>query len=217
MALPEDNKYKTSIRFFNASSMQDMRALELMASHLTKNFRHWMADLSNLSRQDIIDWANEKSRKRDEPKLYAVVIEPETMSLVDDYQEVQGFIYAYPEDDTFLLRYMKLQHLVSKKELDKLVFEISYAKHPNGLGGQIAKAVPLVCKDLCNLMQVTVNNKTGNPRLTILAYTYADNIGSVKVLEKSGFERRGSVPESKGSTVMVDLYVLNWQKLTQLI
>jgi hypothetical protein len=212
---PDD--YNTNIRFFDSSDPQDIKSLTTIVNYVTEHYSDWMEDIKNLSIDDISEWADENDWYRDSPKLFAVVAEPKSPLTTDEHpQEIQGFIYAYPEDDEDNLDYIKEHGLMSNREAHGLIFEISYAKHPDSMKGQIAKALPLAIKKLNKLLKITTNKKSGLPNFTISAYVFDDNMGSAKVLERNAFEKRGQVPGEVGGSEFVDLYVLNWEKFFEL-
>ena len=220
MTSPDPAMYKTTIRHFDIDSPEDLVALEVIVDNISQNYGHWMDDIKSLNKEDIKHWVTEKENNRETPKLYAVIAVPisendSTVQSIAPFQEIQAFIYAYPEEDKDTLNYIRVHKMLSGIEQNRTIFEISYAKHPQGMSGQIAKALPEVCFDLVSKMKITMNKSDGYPNLTIIGYSFSENIASIKLMEKCGFEIRGAVPEHKGAKTKVDLYVLNWAKFDE--
>ena len=107
------------------------------------------------------------------------------------FNKAQGFIYIYPSD------------------LERGTLEISFAKHPGAPSGLIK---PALREALLKVSQYYIQ-KTGrvNPPLKVIAEIEPDNEPSRRVVWGAGFDVDEEYDEVN------DIYVLNWDRLKQIM
>lgn len=187
--------------------------------------RLFMAE-SIMSHDDVIDFIEGS----DEEVIFGIA----GWSNVDEDErgELQGWVYVYAEDDVN----ERVVRAMGDRALEyRNIVEISYAKFPGAAKGQIASGVRQVCK----LIEIEenlgfihrypdpyfipqsryVNLSRAKEKTLVVSFATDENPGSVRVLEKSGFVRvLHNIPwDPKHPRDLVDLYILDWQRLNRII
>lgn len=203
---------KAGIRFFDSERKEDMLRLRRIVEH--GEVQDMMDSVAGMSKQDRYEWADEKGAYG---RYYMFAVSGTdkifTEEQKDEIGEVQGFVYLYAgsEEKKIINRIVRLG-LIKKSEVnDNKVFEISFAKLPKAPGGQISSAVRQACLELKRLDRV--KEGTG-----VFVFCFIDerNVGSMRVVEACGFERRGRHFYEEDSKEMSALYVLNYKKLAEI-
>ena len=200
-----------AIRFFDPEDKKDMGRLHEIISD--EEVQRWMDDVSDFDKEGLLEWAQEIQAYKDKPKLFVVSGRSGGVGK-RDIGETQGFVYTYPDADIVKLRSMFEDRILLERQLENPIFELSYAKFPDAEDCQIASAVRQVCIKLGNIMDIDIDPRTGEPKLTVTAYVDPVNKKSVKVLEAAGFVKRGKVLYSSEATKKDDVYVLDWNLLS---
>lgn len=202
---------KAGIRFFDAACKEDMVRLRKIVSHQEVQDR--MDSVASMSRRDMFDWADEKGAYG---RYYLFAVSGTKEIFGEDKAEigqVQGFVYLYAssEERKIINRIVKAK-LIKKSEVgDSKIFEISFAKLPSSPGGQISSAVRQACLELKRLDKV--KEGTG---VFVFCFIDESNVGSMRVVEACGFERRGRHFYEEDSAEMSALYVLDFKKLKEI-
>ncbi|HSV95121.1 MAG TPA: hypothetical protein VLH94_04100 [Spirochaetia bacterium] len=202
---------RAGIRFFDAGCKEDMVRLRKIVQH--KEVQERMDSVASMSRRDMFDWADEKGAYG---RYYLFAVSGTKEIFGEDSEEVgqvQGFVYLYAgaEERKIIERIVKAG-LIKKGVIgDSKIFEISFAKLPSAPGGQISSAVRQACLELRRLDKI--KEGTG---VFVFCFIDETNIGSMKVVEACGFERRGKHFYEEDSAEMSALYVLDYQKLKEI-
>ena len=112
----------------------------------------------------------------------------EFLFAVADSERVWGFVYIYPS------------------ELIRGRLEISYAKAENGPAGIMVKGVQNACKLVADYIFDKRPGKKNPP--IIIGEIEKDNVPSIKVIEKAGFEQIRKFDEDDNG-----VWQLNWEKI----
>ena len=178
---------KAGIRFFDSERKEDMLRLRRIVEH--GDVQDMMDSVAGMSKQDRYEWADEKGAYG---RYYMFAVSGTDKIFgeeqKDEIGEVQGFVYLYAgsEEKKIINRIVRLG-LIKKNEVnDNKVFEISFAKLPKAPGGQISSAVRQACLELKRLDRV--KEGTG---VFVFCFIDESNVGSMRVVEACGFERRG--------------------------
>jgi hypothetical protein len=200
-----------AIRLFDPGDRKDMQRLRIINND--EKVKKWMVGADETSDEGIVDWANEDSLGTLEV-LFAVSGTKEWAGK-DEAGEVQGFVYCYPEEKERLGNLVK-EGILSEDEIIK-PYEISYARNPESKEKQMASGVRQVCWMLNQVKGDLINSS--EPKMLVTVYVDPENIESVRLLEHSGFVKRGETfydEKSKEKGKMDDFYVLDWGKLDEI-
>lgn len=209
--LPKLKRYlgeRSEIRFFDSENGEDMRRLRVMVEH--REVQEMMDSVRGMSKRDLYDWAEERGAYG---RFYLFAVSGTKEIFADDSPEigkVQGFVYLYAGSDErkIIKRLVKLGLISAGRVGEKKVFEISFAKYPKTLGGQIGSAVRQACLEIRRLDRI--NEGSG---VFVFCFIDEKNEASIRVAEACGFERRGKHFYEPDSAEMSALFVLNYTKL----
>ena len=197
------------IRFFDSGRKEDMLRLRRIVDH--REVQEMMDSVAGMSKKDRYEWADEKGAYG---RYYLFAVSGTDKIFGEDQAseigEVQGFVYLYAgsEEKKIINRIVKTG-LIKKSEVnDNKIFEISFAKLPKAPGGQISSAVRQACLELKRLDRI--KKGTG---VFVFCFIDESNVGSMRVVEACGFERRGRHFYEEDSKEMSALYVLDYKKL----
>ena len=197
------------IRFFDSGRKEDMLRLRRIVDH--REVQEMMDSVAGMSKKDRYEWADEKGAYG---RYYLFAVSDTDKIFGEDQAseigEVQGFVYLYAgsEEKKIINRIVKTG-LIKKSEVnDNKIFEISFAKLPKAPGGQISSAVRQACLELKRLDRI--KKGTG---VFVFCFIDESNVGSMRVVEACGFERRGRHFYEEDSKEMSALYVLDYKKL----
>jgi len=200
---------KVEIRFFDSGRKEDMLRLRRIVDH--REVQEMMDSVAGMSKKDRYEWADEKGAYG---RYYLFAVSGTDKIFGEDQAseigEVQGFVYLYAgsEEKKIINRIVKTG-LIKKSEVnDNKIFEISFAKLPKAPGGQISSAVRQACLELKRLDRI--KKGTG---VFVFCFIDESNVGSMRVVEACGFERRGRHFYEEDSKEMSALYVLDYKKL----
>lgn len=204
---------RSAIRFFDSGSHDDMKRLRTIIEH--GEVQDMMDSVAGMTRRDMFDWADEKG-VYGRYYLFAVSGTKEIFGeeQVDEIGKVQGFVYLYAgSEERKIIKRMVKSSLIRESEVgDKKIFEISFAKLPKAPGGQISSSVRQACMELKRLDKVK-----GGTGVFVFCFIDEANVGSMRVVEACGFERRGKHFYEADSEDMSALYILNYKKLRQMV
>lgn len=169
-----------------------------------KEVQEMMDSVSRMSKEDRYDWADEKGVYG---RYYMFAVSGTEAIFGENKAEigqVQGFVYLYAGgDEKKIVERLIRAKLISKQEVnDNKIFEISFAKLPGSPGGQISSAVRQACLALKGAF--------------VFCFIDEKNVGSMKVVEACGFERRGKHFYEPDSEDMSALYILDYKKLVEI-
>ncbi|KKS64287.1 MAG: hypothetical protein UV32_C0018G0009 [Candidatus Collierbacteria bacterium GW2011_GWF2_42_51] len=189
---------KVEIRFFDSGRKEDMLRLRKIVDH--REVQEMMDSVAGMSKKDRYEWADEKGAYG---RYYLFAVSGTDKIFGEDQAseigEVQGFVYLYAgSEEKKIINRIVRAGLIKKNEVnDNKIFEISFAKLPKAPGGQISSAVRQACLEL----------------VFVFCFIDESNIGSMRVVEACGFERRGRHFYEEDSKEMSALYVLDYKKL----
>ena len=200
---------KVEIRFFDSGRKEDMLRLRKIVDH--REVQEMMDSVAGMSKKDRYEWADEKGAYG---RYYLFAVSGTDKIFGEDQAseigEVQGFVYLYAgSEDKKIINRIVRAGLIKKNEVnDNKIFEISFAKLPKAPGGQISSAVRQACLELKRLDRIK-----GGTGVFVFCFIDESNIGSMRVVEACGFERRGRHFYEEDSKEMSALYVLDYKKL----
>ncbi len=200
---------KVEIRFFDSGRKEDMLRLRKIVDH--REVQEMMDSVAGMSKKDRYEWADEKGAYG---RYYLFAVSGTDKIFGEDQAseigEVQGFVYLYAgSEEKKIINRIVRTGLIKKSEVnDNKVFEISFAKLPKAPGGQISSAVRQACLELKRLDRIK-----GGTGVFVFCFIDESNIGSMRVVEACGFERRGRHFYEEDSKEMSALYVLDYKKL----
>ena len=200
---------KVEIRFFDSGRKEDMLRLRKIVDH--REVQEMMDSVAGMSKKDRYEWADEKGAYG---RYYLFAVSGTDKIFGEDQAseigEVQGFVYLYAgSEEKKIINRIVRTGLIKKSEVnDNKVFEISFAKLPKAPGGQISSAVRQACLELKRLDRIK-----GGTGVFVFCFIDESNIGSMRVVEACGFERRGRHLYEEDSKEMSALYVLDYKKL----
>ncbi len=132
--------------------------------------------------------------------------------------EFQGFVQFTPDSENALREKIEQTGLFQFRR-DVAIWEISYARYPHAVGGQVASAVRQGCILLLNKLR----RNECYPRVAIVGCVgLNENPGSLRVLTSAGFEPLGSLKEQPAGIIRYDdqapsldsVWLLNWNALS---
>ena len=200
---------KVEIRFFDSGRKEDMLRLRKIVDH--REVQEMMDSVAGMSKKDRYEWADEKGAYG---RYYLFAVSGTDKIFGEDQaseiEEVQGFVYLYAgSEEKKIINRIVRAGLIKKSEVnDNKIFEISFAKLPKAPGGQISSAVRQACLELKRLDRIK-----GGTGVFVFCFIDESNIGSMRVVEACGFERRGRHFYEEDSKEMSALYVLDYKKL----
>ena len=200
---------KVEIRFFDSGRKEDMLRLRKIVDH--REVQEMMDSVAGMSKKDRYEWADEKGAYG---RYYLFAVSGTDKIFGEDQAseigEVQGFVYLYAgSEEKKIINRIVRTGLIKKSEVnDNKIFEISFAKLPKAPGGQISSAVRQACLELKRLDRIK-----GGTGVFVFCFIDESNIGSMRVVEACGFERRGRHFYEEDSKEMSALYVLDYKKL----
>lgn len=200
---------KVEIRFFDSGRKEDMLRLRKIVDH--REVQEMMDSVAGMSKKDRYEWADEKGAYG---RYYLFAVSGTDKIFGEDQTseigEVQGFVYLYAgSEEKKIINRIVRTGLIKKSEVgDNKIFEISFAKLPKAPGGQISSAVRQSCLELKRLDRI--KEGTG---VFVFCFIDESNVGSMRVVEACGFERRGRHFYEEDSKEMSALYVLDYKKL----
>lgn len=200
---------KVEIRFFDSGRKEDMLRLRRIVDH--REVQEMMDSVAGMSKKDRYEWADEKGAYG---RYYLFAVSGTDKIFGEDQAseigEVQGFVYLYAgSEEKKIINRIVRTGLIKKSEVnDNKIFEISFAKLPKAPGGQISSAVRQACLELKRLDRI--KKGTG---VFVFCFIDESNVGSMRVVEACGFERRGRHFYEEDSKEMSALYVLDYKKL----
>ncbi|MFZ3068735.1 MAG: hypothetical protein WA052_00255 [Microgenomates group bacterium] len=200
---------KVEIRFFDSGRKEDMLRLRKIVDH--REVQEMMDSVAGMSKKDRYEWADEKGAYG---RYYLFAVSGTDKIFGEDQAseigEVQGFVYLYAgSEEKKIINRIVRTGLIKKSEVgDNKIFEISFAKLPKAPGGQISSAVRQACLELKRLDRI--KEGTG---VFVFCFIDESNVGSMRVVEACGFERRGRHFYEEDSKEMSALYVLDYKKL----
>ena len=200
---------KVEIRFFDSGRKEDMLRLRKIVDH--REVQEMMDSVAGMSKKDRYEWADEKGAYG---RYYLFAVSGTDKIFGEDQAreigEVQGFVYLYAgSEEKKIINRIVRAGLIKKNEVnDNKIFEISFAKLPKAPGGQISSAVRQACLELKRLDRIK-----GGTGVFVFCFIDESNIGSMRVVEACGFERRGRHFYEEDSKEMSALYVLDYKKL----
>lgn len=203
---------KSAIRFFDSSDKEDMLRLRRIVDH--SDVQDMMDSVAGMSKRDRYDWADEKGVYG---RYYMFAVSGTEAIFGEDNKneigQVQGFVYLYAgSDERKIANRLVRAGLIKKSEVgDSKIFEISFAKLPGSLSGQISSAVRQACLELRRLDRI--KEGTG---VFVFCFIDEENTASMRVVEASGFERRGKHFYEADSKDMSALYILDYKKLIEI-
>jgi hypothetical protein len=121
-----------------------------------------------------------------------------------DFEEVgklQGWVYLYPDEDERLNR-LKEQNIGSNYLNGRTAVEISYAKYPGAVKGQMSSGLRQMVKIL------TAECIKYSVRMVVVAYTDGINYDSKRLLMATGFEQVGEIEYHNGADRKDDVWML---------
>ncbi len=136
---------------------------------------------------------------------------------VNETGEFQGFVQLTPDPENTLRKKIEQTGLFQFLR-DVAIWEVSYARYPPSLGGQVASAV----RQSCVLLLRKLKRWEYYPRVAIIGCVGPDeNPGSVRVLTSACFEPLASAKQAPAPLIryedhapMLDsVWVLNWNAL----
>ena len=202
---------KSAIRFFDTENKDDMLRLRKIIEH--REVQKMMDSVDGMSKTDRYEWAEERGVYG---RYYMFAISGTEKIFSEESREigkVQGFVYLYAgSDEKKIASRMVRAGFLKKEEVnDNKIFEISFAKLPGSPSGQIASAVRQACMELKRLDRV--KEGTG---VFVFCFIDETNVGSMRVVEACGFERRGKHFYEADSKEMSALFVLDYGKLRKI-
>lgn len=203
---------KSAIRFFDFESKEDMLRLRKIVEHT--DVQDMMDSVSGMSKRDRYEWADEKGVFG---RYYMFAVSGTEATFGKDQKEeigqVQGFVYLYAgSDEKKIAKRMIRAKFIKEDEVgSKKAFEISFAKLPKSPSGQISSAVRQACLEVRRLDKL----KKGKG-VFVFCFIDESNVGSMRVVEACGFEKRGKHFYEADSEEMSSLYVLEYKKLLEI-
>ncbi|MBI4009059.1 GNAT family N-acetyltransferase [Candidatus Roizmanbacteria bacterium] len=145
---------------------------------------------------------------------YKIFVISGSQSLKDSNEigELQGIITVRPDKNERVEELRRL-NLISQNSIQPIL-EVSYAQYPNSANRQVASGLRQVCARISRINAEIAEKSEFSPNILITAYSDSENIDSIRVLENSGFERKGTVNYDGEEN---SVYVLNWQQLNKLL
>jgi len=153
--------------------------------------------------EDLISFAQSGQRK--------LLVGVTGLAGIVDQEEVdklQGWIYFYPDEEERVSR-LKNSNLRGYLEGASII-EISYAKYPGAIGGQMSSAIRQILK-LFDREYRRLGEK-----VYITAYTDKNNQNSSRLLEATGFFKVGEIEYHPDSGVKDELWMLRLGNFTPL-
>jgi len=204
---------RANIRFFDSKNREDMWRLRTIVQD--EDVQDRMDSVAGMSKIDMKDWADEKGTYG-RYYLFAITGSEEIFRAEkpEEIGQVQGFVYLYAgnEEKKIINRIIKAGLIKQREVDDSKIFEISFAKLPKAPGGQVSSGVRQSCVELKRLDRM--KDGTG---VFVFCFIDETNVGSMMVAEACGFERRGKHFYEEDSKEMSALFVLNYEKLGEIM
>lgn len=197
---------KSTIRKINPHDSEDMRRVTLIDKS-SEVLKYMVGD--PLDNKQLLEFVTDTKEKT----LYAIVgsdrVSPQ------ERNKIQGWIMVYSGREVTLRAVRALGERVLKNQYS--VLEVSYAKYPNALPGQMAHGLRQVLLEIARKDGVDlVKVNSGDQRL-ITAYIDPDNVKSRHMAEAAGFvlQKKKVLWDPKEFKKRDLVYLLDWQKLRQ--
>ena len=197
---------KSTIRKINPTNPEDMRRVVLIDKN-PKVLKYMVGE--PLHGKEFLEFITDTKDKT----LYGVVgsglVPPE------EKNKLQGWIMVYSGKEVTRRAIRALERRVMESHCS--VLEISYAKYPNALPGQIANGLRQVLLEIARRDGIDLADNDFTYKRLVTAYSDSGNIKSRHVLEAAGFvlQKKKTLWDPKESKKKDSVYLLDWQKLRQ--
>lgn len=171
---------------------------ELERLRIIENDPETQKYIENLQTTDegLIEFA-----KGTEKKLCVGIVGKDGFAKPAEVDKLQGWVYFYPEDEERFLRLRAKKTLSNSFKSDE-IFEISYAKLPGALPGQMSSGLRQAVKVLRR------EGAKEKVQMILIAYTDKVNINSERLLQAVGFRRTGELEYHEGSGKLDEVWIL---------
>lgn len=128
--------------------------------------------------------------------------------------KLHGLIYINP-DSKIRIAQLQAKGLTPSISTPRIL-EVSYAKLPTALAGQMASGLRQVCVEIAR-MNASIDTQSNEPTIMINAYVIDDERGlnseSINVLHASGFVERGKIRYDNEASATDRVFTLDWKNL----
>lgn len=203
---PKSLLVRSAIRKINLHNPEEIQRISLIDKD--QDVLRYMIG-GPLNHEEIIEFATESREKN----LYAVVgselVPPE------EKNKMQGWIMVCQGREVSLRAVRALGKKVLKTQ--RPILEVSYAKYPNALPGQMANGLRLVLLGIARGDGLDLLQSNYYHQRLVTAYIDSDNLKSRHVAEAAGFawQEKRIFWNLENSPRKDLVYILDWQKLRQ--
>jgi hypothetical protein len=200
-----------AIRAFNPSDKMDVQ--RLFDTIHSPQSEQYLLEVSDMNMDDVRRWSGRRGQAhRKQECMFAISGAAESVD-TSEVGEVQGFMNSYLLDEDLRQRSIEAG-LMEDSEFP--IFEISTGKKPGYPQGVIESGIIQACFQL-NSMVDSLHQHETLPQLQIVAYIEPNNTDAIKLIERCGFDKRGSIKYDVADPVEDNLYQINWEKAQQIL
>ncbi len=207
---------RSAIRRVNPMNRSDLDRLGVIdkSDGYIKWFNSIPEDYVPLTREGLTDLATTNDHV-----LYAVSGSVEDDRLSEKEKgRLQGWVKVKKDESSRVDQLIEQQLIINNP--NQTILEISFAKLPDALNGQMASGVRQVCIEVAR--EDSDRFGTTDPsNIILVAYVIDDyrgtNENSLNVLTNSGFEEKGKVQYDIEALKPDRVFVLSWEKLDNIL
>lgn len=185
---------------------------------------NWIAINDNLPSQDFTKPSDENPHKKgmliaeakfNQPGRPGAFAYDFALSYPQNYKEPElrnqafGWVSVYPDEDR---KKIKQYGFIPKNHMDRDIIEVVLGKKADAPNGLMAKGLRRVLTNMMIIDSALYPEKS-EPQFVFTAYINPDRANAMEFAKSCGFEDKGAVHFRPDK---YHLFVLNWQKLTDL-